>query len=65
MIPSHTVTKSDVLLFLMFKGDLTPFWEQTVKINMKFQEYAKYVEYVKYAKQYAEQYVCYMQYNMI
>ena len=50
MFPSHTVTKSDVLLFLMFKGDLTPFWEQTVKINMKFQEYAKYVEYVEYAE---------------
>ena len=31
---------------------------------MKFQEYAKYVEYAKYAKYYAEQYVCFMQYNM-
>ena len=31
---------------------------------MKFQKYAKYVEYAKYAKQYADQYVCYMQYNM-
>ena len=50
MYPSHTVTESGVLLFLVFRGDLTPFWEQTVKINMKFHEYAKYVEYVKYAK---------------
>ena len=49
MYPSDTVTVREVLLFLMFKGDLTPFWEQTVKINMKFQEYAKYVEYVQYA----------------
>ena len=49
MFLSHTVTERDVLLFLMFKGDLTLFWEQTVKINMKFQEYAKYVEYAKYA----------------
>ena len=50
MYPSHAVIQSDVLLFLMFKRDLTPFWEQTVKINMKFHEYAKYVEYVKYAE---------------
>jgi hypothetical protein len=50
MYPRHTVTESEVLLFLMFRGDLTPFWEQTDKINMKFQEYAKCVEYAKYSK---------------
>ena len=50
MYPSHTVTESEVLLFLMFKGGMTPFWEQTVKLILKFQEYAKYVEYAKYAK---------------